>query len=97
VAYQNFFDLNVEPWQPNITTLVNFSSKWQHLMKASTPIPTPVDKKYTDELGVFEGGGYVEKGVYRPAVNCRMKTNEAKGFCPACQDAIARMIDFICE
>ncbi|MCU4157563.1 peptidase M64 [Carboxylicivirga sp. A043] len=97
VAYQNFFDLNVEPWQPNITTLVNFESKWKHLVDENTPIPTPVNKEYEDVCGVFEGGGYVEKGVYRPAVNCRMKTNEAKGFCPACQAALTKMIEFVTD
>ncbi|WP_289054467.1 M64 family metallopeptidase [Carboxylicivirga marina] len=97
VAYQNFFDLNVEPWQPNVTTLVNFDSKWKHLVDDSTPIPTPADKEYADVTGVFEGGGYVEKGVYRPAVNCRMKTNQAEGFCQACQAAIVKMIDFVTD
>jgi hypothetical protein len=97
VAYHNFFDLNVEPWQPNITTLVNFESKWKHLVDAATPVPTPVSKPYDDVCGVFEGGGYVEKGVYRPAVNCRMKTNEAEGFCPACQEALTKMIEFVTD
>ncbi len=97
VAYQNFFDLNVEPWQPNITTLVNFNAKWQHLIKEDVPVPTPVEKAYENVTGVFEGGGYVEKGVYRPAVNCRMKTNEAEGFCAACQEAIVKMIEFVTD
>ncbi|MBR8537762.1 peptidase M64 [Carboxylicivirga sediminis] len=97
VAYQNFFDLKVEPWQPNITTLVNFKAKWQHLIKEDVPVPTPFEKQYTNETGVFEGGGYVEKGVYRPAVNCRMKTNEAEGFCAACQEAIVKMIEFVTD
>ncbi|TRX63194.1 M64 family metallopeptidase [Carboxylicivirga sp. M1479] len=97
VAYQDFFDLTVEPWQPNVTTLVNFDSKWKHLLDKDTPIPTPNSKMYEDKVGVFEGGGYVEKGVYRPAVNCRMKTNQAEGFCPACQEAIKEMIDFVTD
>ena len=29
VAYDEFYPLNVEPWEPNITTLVNFDSKWK--------------------------------------------------------------------
>jgi hypothetical protein len=97
VAYQNFFDLNVEPWQPNVTTLVNFKAKWQHLVKANVPVPTPAEKHFEKEVGVFEGGGYVEKGVYRPAINCRMKTNEADGFCAACQAAIVNMIEFVTD
>ena len=45
-------------------------------------------------VGVFEGGGYVAKEVYRPFIDCRMKSNEAKGFCPVCQDAIVKMIRY---
>ncbi len=97
VAYQNFFDLNVEPWQPNITTLVNFEAKWRGLVKDGVPVPTPAEKQYENETGVFEGGGYVEKGVYRPAVNCRMKTNEADGFCTACKAALVNMIEFVTD
>jgi len=97
VAYQNFFDLNVEPWQPNITTMVNFDKKWKHLLDKDTPVPTPSTKDYFGVTGVFEGGGYVAKGVYRPAVNCRMKMNEAKGFCAACQEAITEMITFLTD
>jgi hypothetical protein len=46
---------------------------------------------------MFEGGGYLSKGIYSPAMDCRMKSNEAKAFCPACQDAIRKMIIFYCE
>lgn len=95
VAYNDFFDLNTEPWQPNITTLINFDSKWKHLIDKETPIPTPDTKQYKNQTGVFEGGGYVAKGVYRPYVNCRMKSNEADKFCEACQEAITKMIIFL--
>ena len=29
VAYDEFYPLNVEPWEPNITTMVDFGSKWK--------------------------------------------------------------------
>ena len=45
-------------------------------------------------VGVYEGAGYQSKGVYRPFPDCRMKTNSAKAFCPVCQRAIARLIEF---
>ncbi|WP_346990178.1 M64 family metallopeptidase, partial [Bacteroides caccae] len=45
-------------------------------------------------VGVYEGGGYSFKGIYRPAYNCRMKTNEHPEFCPVCQRAIRRIIEF---
>ncbi len=95
VAYVDFFNLDIEPWQPNITTLVNFNKKWKSLLDNETPIPTPVTD--TLNIGVYEGGGYMAKGIYRPAINCRMKTNEADGFCPACQKAIIDMVTFLTE
>ncbi|MCU4174989.1 M64 family metallopeptidase [Carboxylicivirga sp. N1Y90] len=95
VAYQDFFNLKIEPWQPNVTTLVDFESKWLKLLPQDYPIPTPTDNKYKDTTGVFEGGGYVAKGVYRPAYNCRMKSNEAKGFCEVCEQSGLKMINFL--
>ena len=65
----------------------NFDKKWKSLLLKTTPVPTPIDVHPTNGLGVYEGGGYVAKGVYRPAIDCRMKTNGAPGFCPACIDA----------
>ena len=49
------------------------------------------------EVGVFEGGGYVAKGVYRPAYDCLMKTFDGNKFCAACSEAIQKMIDFYSE
>lgn len=80
VAYLDMYPLDVEPWEPNITTQVNFSSKWQDMMG-------------TEGVGLFEGAAYMSKGMYRPAKNCRMHTNNAPGFCPVCQRAIERTID----
>lgn len=45
-------------------------------------------------LGVFEGAGYMSKGVFRAYPDCRMHTNEAPVFCPVCQTAIRRLIEF---
>lgn len=93
-AYTDFFNLETEPWQPNLTTLVDFDSKWKFLMNDSIPVPTPAISKYKNSTGVFEGGGYSANGIYRPAINCRMKSNEADGFCEACQFSIKRILDF---
>ena len=49
------------------------------------------------QIGVYEGGGYMSKGVYRGFQDCRMKTNECKDFCAVCQRAIARLIKFYTE
>ena len=66
--------------------------KWKHLIQKGTPIPTPREKKYENAVGVFEGGGYTSKGIYSPVMDCRMKSNDAEGFCPACKEAIEKMI-----
>jgi hypothetical protein len=97
VAYENYYNLEIEPWEPNLTTLVDFEKKWKSMIDPSTPVPTPREAKYSDVVGVFEGGGYMDKGIYSPVMDCRMKSNVAKSFCPVCSLAIQRVIDFHCE
>ena len=94
VAYDEFYPLNVEPWEPNITTMVNFESKWKKMIAKDTPVPTPAEEKYINVTGVFEGGGYSAKGIFRPETDCRMKSNGPKGFCSVCRNAIKEMIEF---
>lgn len=88
------YPADIEPWEPNITTLVDFASKWQPIVPEKTPVPTPAEKAERYPVGVFEGGGYSFKGVYRPADRCRMRDNEWPAFCPACQRALDRLINF---
>jgi hypothetical protein len=94
VAVEDFYPLDKEPWEPNITTLVNFEDKWKNMMGENTSIPTPVTEQYKNTIGVFEGGGYVAKGVYRPFQDCTMKSVKYDNFCPVCKRAIQRMIDY---
>ncbi len=98
-SYEEFYNLKIEPWEPNITTLVNFDAKWKDMLPAGTAIPTAPLSEQKDNvtLGVYEGGGYMAKGIYRPVMDCRMKTNQAAGFCPVCQRAIERMIEYYCK
>lgn len=88
-----------EPWEQNITTLFDFESKWKDMLPEETQIPTePTDKAEAEYItGVYEGGGYLSKGVYRPAVVCRMRNNTATQFCPVCQRSLQRIIDFYAE
>lgn len=95
VAYNDFYNLKYEPWEPNITTLVDFDKKWKDLLPKNTPIPTPLDDKFKDKTGVFEGGGYLSKGIYRPMDNCMMRNYHQ--FCPACQRGITQMINFLTD
>lgn len=97
VEYEGFYNLAVEPWEPNITTLVNFEGKWNDMLSKKCPIPTPRKSKYESQVGVYEGGGYEAKGVYSPMMDCLMKTFVGDTFCPVCQRAIERMILYYAE
>lgn len=91
------YPLDVEPWEHNITTLKDFKSKWANLIPEGTPIPTNKNDADKYSIGVFEGGGYSFKGIYRPAFDCRMRTNEYPDFCKACQDWLTQLIKFYTE
>lgn len=94
------YPYEIEPWEQNITTLVDFGSKWKDMVAEGTAIPTPIrtneNELYT-KVGVYEGAGYTQKGIYRPTTECRMKINEAPVFCPVCQRALERLINFYTE
>jgi hypothetical protein len=132
-AYNDFYPAGVEPWEPNITALLDTSNvKWKALIRPGTPIPTPWEKAAYDSVealrakldrlapdyykkreplyregqrilkesrwagvvGAFEGAGYASRGLYRPAVDCRMFSLSTVAFDPVCSAAIERMIDF---
>jgi hypothetical protein len=97
VAYEEYYPLDVEPWEPNITTMVDFDSKWKKMIDKETPVPTPPEEKYRNVTGLFEGAGYSAKGIFRPEMECRMKSNSSKGYCSVCREAIKRMIEFYIE
>ena len=113
-GYETMYPADTEPWEPNLTTLVDFDSKWADMVPQGTPVPTPLAQipdyrlirtekerrqlnAATQRVGVFEGGGYQSKGVYRPSQECRMKINEVDAFCPVCTRAIQRITDFYCS
>ncbi len=96
-SFLDMYNTAIEPWEPNITSLVDFDKKWKDMLEPDTLIPTPVKKGEEERIGVYEGGGYMTKGIYRPVDNCRMRTNTAPGFCPVCQRAIEKMIDYYCK
>ena len=85
------YNLNVEPWEPNITSLVDFDSKWADLVVPGTPIPTPESNQYYNMVGAFEGGGYLEQGMYRPQQHCMMR--DYAPFCAVCNRTIEAMIE----
>jgi hypothetical protein len=94
VSVRDFYPEGVEPVEPNLTTLVDFDQKWKDMLSADCPIPTPDTKEYNNVLGVFEGGGYVAKGVYRPWRACTMKEKAYNGFCPVCIKAFENIFNY---
>ena len=91
------YPLDIEPWEQNISTQVDFAAKWKDMLSENTPVPTPAEVSENYPTGVYEGGGYSAKGIFRPAENCRMRTNEYPAFCPVCQRALRRIIKFYTE
>lgn len=94
VSVEDYYKFDVEPYEANLTTLVNFDKKWKNMIESGIPIPTPATDEYKDKLGAFEGGGYVAKGVYRPTQDCTMKSKTYNNFCPVCKKAIIDMINY---
>ena len=91
------YPLDIEPWEQNISTQVDFAAKWKDMLSENTPVPTPAEVSENYPTGVYEGGGYSAKGIFRPAENCRMRTNEYPAFCPVCQRSLRRIIEFYTE
>ena len=112
--YEQYYNSETEPWEPNLTTLVDFDSKWKDMIpegvEQPTPVPVPVstptsrmtnkERKAVEQLpavGLYEGGGYMSKGVWRGCFDCRMHNNVCPDFCPVCQRSIERIIRFYTE
>ena len=93
VSTEDIYNKNVEPYQPNLTTLVDFDKKWKNILDKNTKIPTEVNSDNINTVGVYEGGGYQAKGIYRPYINCKMKALDYD-FCPVCQRAIIDIINY---
>lgn len=53
--------------------------------------------QYAGKVGAFEGAGYMNTGLYRPALDCRMFSLSLVDFCPVCRAAIERMVDYYVE
>jgi len=133
VAYDEFYPQGVEPWEPNLTVLLDKKNvKWKAHLTPGIEVPTVWEKaefdtveaerakldrlapdyyakreplykrsmeilktsEHAGKVGVFEGAGYASKGIYRPAVDCRMFTLSLIGFDPVCSAAIERVVDF---
>ncbi len=51
VSYVDFYSKGVEPWEPNVTALLDPKNvKWKIFVESGTPIPTPWNKVRYDSL-----------------------------------------------
>ncbi|MBQ6068628.1 MAG: peptidase M64 [Bacteroidales bacterium] len=95
LSYGDMHSLTVEPTEPNITTLVDFASKWAAMLPEGCAVPTPFDKSVprteNGPLGVYEGAGYHSKGIYRPTMHCMMR--DYAPFCPVCARRLNDIFD----
>ncbi len=133
IAYNDFYMPGVEPWEPNVTALLDKKNvKWRRFVDPATAIPTPWEKakydsleaergkldrlaadyyekrepifraqkeilsdaRFAGKVGAYEGSGYAARGLYRPALDCRMFSLSLNDFDPVCSEAINRVIDF---
>jgi hypothetical protein len=94
VSYEEFIKPGVEPWEPNVTALLDPENiKWKEFIKEGTPIPTPATEEYADVIGAFEGASYVAKGFYRPTLDSMMKS-KILGYGPVNSAHISKVIKF---
>jgi hypothetical protein len=92
VAYAELGSRTIEPYEPNITNLADFTKKWKNIISDTVPIPTPDLPQYDSVVGVFEGANYTSRGFYRPQRTCAMRSSGVKQFCKVCELSIERMI-----
>jgi hypothetical protein len=81
---------------PNITAdTVRERVKWNAWIDSVTPLPTPVEPRYTKSVGLFEGAMYQTSGWYRPMLNCMMRSLRHP-FCKVCLEShIAKIYEFV--
>jgi hypothetical protein len=85
----------------DLTTITGrATTKWHQFIAPTTPLPTgtgpaadynngprPATWDSNQDVGLFEGGGTYETGIYRPVENCRMNSNTPP-YCPVCYTSI---------
>jgi hypothetical protein len=74
---------SIDPSEVNITNNTNrATTKWSDLIAAATALPTVSDTP-PGVVGLWEGGGYYKRGMYRPQTTCHMRTTGSP-FCAVC-------------
>jgi hypothetical protein len=82
-----------DPLDVNITSNTDrTTTKWRTLIAASTAIPTTTPD---GAVGLWEGGGYYRRGLYRPQSTCHMRTT-ASPFCAVCAGKVRADLELRC-
>jgi IgA Peptidase M64 len=72
-----------DPLEVNITSNTDrATTKWHDVINATTAIPTTADTP-PGVVGLWEGGGYHRRAIFRPQNNCHMRQS-ADPFCAVC-------------
>lgn len=80
--------LILEPEYPNVTIETNPAKvKWRHWF----PPDQVVRQNSTLPVGLWEGGYFRRRGVFRPSQQCRMRATNAH-FCPVCGEVLVKKI-----
>jgi hypothetical protein len=88
-----FYPSGVEPWEPNITALLDPDNvPWADMIPPGTPVPTPSTPEYSDRIGVFEGAGYRARGLYRPCFDSIMFHKAHLDYCPVSERAVENLL-----
>ncbi len=68
IVYNEFYPVDVEPWEPNITALLKPATlKWQKFVSSTTPVPTPWQKEQYDAMdpkNAEERGAFLKSQTY---------------------------------
>ena len=85
-----------EPSRVNVTKNTNrATTKWGSLIDPATPIPTVSDVP-AGVVGLWEGGLYKARDVYRPQRTCHMKTT-GSAFCQVCHNEMNSILESKCS
>ena len=79
LSYGELHVTDYEPLEPNITNQKQFEKKWKAMMGV-------------DGVGLYEGAGYMPKGLWRPTEHCMMR--DYAPFCPVCRKRLEEVIDW---
>ncbi|RJO66542.1 MAG: hypothetical protein C4523_12195 [Myxococcales bacterium] len=81
-----------DDWEANVTFETRRERiKWNVWIDAATPLPTPPVPEWAEAVGLFEGARYLSEGIYRPRLDCRMRTLGVD-FCEICAEHLIRSI-----